>query len=423
VLSPPYDVIDAEDDRRLRERHPYNVVRLELTTASVAGGPEGRYDEAAATLGAWRDQGVLVREAAPAYYLHEATFPHAGGQATRREIIAAAGLAPWEQRVVLPHERTYPRAKADRLRLLAATEANLSPILVFFERDRRGATVAPDPVDAAWAWAGTRPPDAAGTDADGVAHRLWVLSDAALGEALRGYFAGRPLFIADGHHRYETALNYLEDRRQQAGGDLPADHPARFVMMHLIADDDPGLVILPLHRLVKDVTTSDLARLLDQLRADFAIEIRQTPDAASLDAALAELQTRGERGQAVGLCSSERSEIVLLTREPGAALPAAIPADRDASWQSLDVVLVDFTIVRPLLTARSLHAEDAITYVRDADNAVEQVRSGAADLAVLLNPTRVEQVAAVARAGERMPEKSTYFYPKAPTGLVLRPLA
>src|SRR6185436_3934348 len=135
VLSPPYDVIDAEDDRRLRDRHPYNVVRLELTTASVAGGPEGRYEDAARTLRDWRQQGILVRDDAPAYYLHEATFPHAGGAATRREIIAAVGLAPWEQRVVLPHERTYPRAKADRLRLLAATETNLSPILVFFQRD------------------------------------------------------------------------------------------------------------------------------------------------------------------------------------------------------------------------------------------------------------------------------------------------
>ena len=136
VLCPPYDVIDGEDDRRLRERHPYNVVRLELTTASVAGGPEGRYDEAAGTLRSWRDEGVLVRDDVPAYYLHEATFSYGGGQATRREIVAAVGLEPWDRRVVLPHERTYPRAKADRLRLLAATETNLSPILVFFQRDR-----------------------------------------------------------------------------------------------------------------------------------------------------------------------------------------------------------------------------------------------------------------------------------------------
>jgi uncharacterized protein (DUF1015 family) len=422
VLSPPYDVIDADDDRRLRERHPYNVVRLELTTASVAGGPEGRYEQAAETLRSWREQGILVREEAPAYYLHEATFPHAGGQATRHEIIAAVGLEPWERGVVLPHERTYPRAKADRLRLLAATETNLSPILVFFERGGSREGDNSDAVKAAWAWTARRSPDASGTDADGVGHRLWVLSEPALVEGLRAYFASRPLFIADGHHRYETALNYLEDRRQQAGGDLPADHPARFVMMHLISDDDPGLMILPLHRVVRGVSPDDVAALVERLRGDFDVETLPLGSSDALTTALAALGARGDGGQAIGLVPSRGDRLLLVRRPAGAPLPSTLPEDRDASWRSLDVVLVDFTVVRPLLAARSLHAEDAISYVRDADEVVATVRSGAADLAILVNPTRVEQVAAVARAGERMPEKSTYFFPKAPTGLVLRPL-
>src|SRR3954452_4597054 len=191
VLSPPYDVIDAADDRRLRQRHPYNVVRLELTTASVAGGPEGRYEEAADTLRSWREQGILVRDDAPAYYLHEATFPHPArpeGRATRREIIAAVGLEPWGRGVVLPHERTFPRAKTDRLRLLAATETNLSPILVFFERGERGAAggdAGADAVEASWSWASKRSPDAEGTDSEGVEHRLWVLSEPGLVERLQ----------------------------------------------------------------------------------------------------------------------------------------------------------------------------------------------------------------------------------------------
>lgn len=427
VLSPPYDVIDAEDDRRLRERHPLNVVRIELTTASVAGGREDRYEEAARTLRAWRDQGLLVRDPEPAYYLHEATFDHAGGRATRRELIAAVGLEPWEQRVVLPHERTYPRAKADRLRLLTATEANLSPILVFFQRDGAGGS-APgserpaDAVDAAWNWAVSRPPDMAGTDGEGVGHRLWVLTDGALVARLRTYFAARPLFIADGHHRYETALNYLDDRQRQAGTELPSDHPARFVMMHLIAEDDPGLVILPLHRLVTGVGADDVRALVDRLRSTFEVAevVTATPDqCASL---LAALDARGSAGQAVALIAGDATRAFLLTRSATAPVLPEIPADRASSWQALDVVLVDATIVRPLLAARQLHAEDAIAYTRDAHEALARVRSGAADLAVLVNPTRVGQVAAVSLAGERMPEKSTYFYPKAPTGLVLRPL-
>lgn len=422
VLCPPYDVIDAEDDRRLRERHPHNVVRLELTTASVAGGPEGRYEDAAGTLRSWRDEGVLVRDDVPAYYLHEATFTLDGGQATRREIIAAVGLEPWDRRVVLPHERTYPRAKADRLRLLAATETNLSPILVFFQRDRAKTDDQADAVDTAWTWTASHAPDAAGTDADGVGHRLWVLADDALVQPLRAYFAKRPLFIADGHHRYETALSYLEDRRQQAGGDLPADHAARFVMMHLIADDNPGLMILPLHRLVKGVLSESASALVERLRGDFEVQERTNRSAEQLTAALAEVRERGAQGQAVALLPTGGDPLYLLSRPAGASPLATIPADRDLSWRSLDVVLVDAAIVQPLLAEQSLHAEDAISYTRNAQDALQQVRSGAADLAILVNPTRVEQVAAVALAGERMPEKSTYFYPKAPTGLVLRPL-
>ncbi|MGE3269660.1 MAG: DUF1015 domain-containing protein [Chloroflexota bacterium] len=423
VLCPPYDVIDAADDARLRAQHPLNVVRVELTTASVSGGPEGRYEEAASTLRDWRRQGALVREDRPAFYLHEATFPLGGGQRTRRELIAAVGVEPWERRAVLPHERTYPRAKADRLRLLATTQTNLSPILSFFQRDRqRSHQHGADAVDAAWQWAGERPPAAAGTDSEGVGHRLWVLTDSALVEGLQAYFVDRPVFIADGHHRYETALNYLEDQRQQAGSELPADHPARFVMMHLIAEDDPGLVILPLHRLVAGLGTVDIPGLVSDLAGEFQVETRAVQTGAALDAALSDLQARGEQGQALALVTSEVADLALLTRPASAPSPAALPSDRDASWRALDVVLLDYTIVRPLLAARQLHAEDAISYTRNAQDAVQRVRSGEVDLAVLVNPTRVEQVAAVALAGERMPEKSTYFYPKAPTGLVFRPL-
>jgi uncharacterized protein (DUF1015 family) len=428
VLSPPYDVIDAEDDRRLRERHPLNVVRLELTTASVAGGAGDRYDEAAATLRRWREHGDLVPDREPAYYLHEASFAGPDGPATRRELIAAVRLEPWDRRVVLPHERTFPRAKADRLRLLAATQTNISPILVFFQRGNQGGTgPALDAVDAAWAWTASRAPDATGTDSEGVRHRLWVLPDdaqtAPLVHVLQTYFAGRPLFIADGHHRYETALNYLQDRRDQAGGDLRSDDPACFVMMHLVAEDDPGLVILPLHRLIRGVQSHDVTAMLDRLRADFDVDVRLTISDDDIAGVLHALLAGRVAHQTVALVLPGGRQMALLTRQADRLLPAALPTDRPPSWQSLDVALVDSTIVRPILADAGLDAEDALGYVRDAHDAIEQVRRGEADLAVLVNPTRVDQIAAVALAGERMPEKSTYFFPKAPTGLVFHTLA
>ncbi|MCC6178619.1 MAG: DUF1015 domain-containing protein [Chloroflexi bacterium] len=423
VLSPPYDVIDAEDGRRLRERHPYNVVRLELTAASAVSGPEERYDEAARTLRAWREQGILRTEDTPSFYLHEVDFTYPGGGATRRELIAAVRLEPWDRRIVLPHERTFPRAKADRLRLLTATRANLSPILAFYQRGH-GATTA-DPLAEAWDWAAHRAPDASGTDADGAQHRLWVLADGPLAARIHAYFAERPAFIADGHHRYETALTYLEQRRKEAGGELAPDDPARFVMMHLIAEDDPGLVILPLHRLVSGVGRDAFAGLLDRLRD--RVDVEPGPDLSQSDAdavgrLMQGVRKRGERGQAVALYGPERESVWLVSRVRSAELPSEIPACHDPSWQALDVVFVDNVIVRPLLAELGRSAEAALAYSRDAHDAIARVNAGDADLAVLVNPTRVEQVAAVALADERMPEKSTYFYPKAPTGLVLRPL-
>jgi uncharacterized protein (DUF1015 family) len=419
VLSPPYDVIDGTDDQRLRERSPYNVVRVELTTASVAGGSEDRYDEAARTLRAWREQHALVEDPEAAYYLHEGTFAGPDGPATRRELIAAVRLEPWDRGVVLPHERTFPRAKADRLRLMQATDTNISPILVFFQRDGQSGAGA---IDAAWAWATTRKAGAAGTDSEGVAHRLWVLTDPALVAGLQAYFAAQPLFIADGHHRYETALNYLQDRQERAGRDLPQDDPARFVLMHLIAEDDPGLLILPLHRLISGVGSIDVGAVLDRLRADFEVDVRAAESDDDVATVLQVLRAAGPDRHTMALVLPGGHKIAVLSRPVSPTLPPSIPANHHQSWRSLDVVLVDAIIVRPILADAGLHAEDALGYTRDAQDAIARVRSGEANLAVLVNPTRVEQIAAVALDGERMPEKSTYFFPKAPTGLVFHSL-
>ena len=420
VICPPYDVIDAAGERRLLDRHPNNAVRVELTTVSVAGGAEDRYTRAAETLRQWQAQGVLVRDDAPALYLHEATFQVGQETKTRRELIAAVGLEPWDRRVVLPHEHTFDRPKADRFRLLEATATNLSPILSFFRR----APGADDAIEAAWRWAASAAPIGEGTDADGVGHRLWALPAGNPVDSLTAFFADRPLFIADGHHRYETALHYLETRKQQAGGELPPNHPARSVLMHLIAEDDPGLVILPLHRLLRGLGRLDLdqlaARLGDEYRVDVQPGLLDKSDPGEI---AARVQAAGAGGQSVALLGAGTSDVMFLSRSTDAPLPARVPRDRDPSWQGLDVVLVDATIVRPLIEERGLHAEDVLEYTRDARDAAARVDAGDFDLAVLMNPTRVDQIAAVALAGERMPEKSTYFYPKAPTGLVLRPLA
>jgi uncharacterized protein (DUF1015 family) len=417
ILCPPYDVMNADDERRYRQHDARNAVRLELSAATVAAGPEDRYERAAATLREWRGDGTLTRDRSPCYYLHEASFAHGGATLVRRELIAAVGLEPWERRVVLPHERTYDRPKADRLRLLEATRTNISPILSFFQREPDGE----DALGAAWSWAGRTPPLAEGTDLGGVGHRLWALADPPILADLRRFFADRPLFVADGHHRYETALRY----REQLGGALPAAHPANYVLMHLIAQDDPGLVILPIHRLLRGLDGLDAAELEERLAVEFHFEYFPLwPDAPSeqVDAYVTQLESRGRAEKALGIYGPDPTIFGLLSPRNRNALPASIPLDRDPSWRELDVVLADAAVIRPLLAERGLAAEDAIDYTRDAHEAFALVRGGRRQLAVLLNATRVDQVAAVALAGERMPEKSTYFYPKAPTGLVFHPL-
>jgi uncharacterized protein (DUF1015 family) len=417
ALCPPYDVMSADDERRFRELAPYNAVRLELAV-SPADPTDDRYDGAARTLREWRADGTLMLEDEPTLYLHEASFPHGGQTRTRRELIAAVGLEPWDRHVVLPHERTYDRPKADRLRLLEATRTQISPILSFF---RPGDE---DALGAAWAWAEGRPPAAEGTDAEGVGHRLWTLREPELVKRVERAFADRQLFIADGHHRYETALHYRE--RLRAAGPLAADHPANSVMMHLIAEDDPGLVVLPIHRLLRGLDGLDAVELEEVLSAEFHAEYFPLwPDGPpeQIDAYVTQLASTGRADRALGVYGPDPEIFAILSLRDRQAQPASIPEGRDPSWQGLDVVLADQAVIRPLLARQGLAAEDAIDYTRDPHEAFRAVRSGERQLAVLLNPTRVEQIAAVALADERMPEKSTYFFPKAPTGLVFRPLA
>jgi uncharacterized protein (DUF1015 family) len=389
-------VIDATDDRRLRDRHPYNVVRVELTTASVAGGSDDRYDEAARTLRTWREQGALVEDTAPAFYLHEATFAGPHGPATRRELIAAVRLEPWDKQVVLPHERTFPRAKADRLRLLEATQINISPILVFFRRDGQTGT---DTVDEAWAWTDGREPDATGIDSEGVAHRLWVLTDPALVGGIQAYFSARPLFIADGHHRYETAVAYAE-RHPDAGDKL----------MAFFALEAPGLTILPNHRLVHGIRAFDFEDFVQMSARWFEVSPLHDPLTVELE------------NRTIAVVSGPDAAVLRL--KPGASDHIAWPEGRSAAWRGLAVSILHEGLLRPLLgiTDAKLDAKTHVEYTADRAEAIALAREGKYQAAFLIAPTTVDELEAVVSGGELLPQKSTHFYPKLLDGLVFHRL-
>jgi uncharacterized protein (DUF1015 family) len=302
VIAPPYDVISRDEHRELLARSHLNVVRLELP-ASESGDP---YEQAARSLEEWRSAGVLVREDSPCLYLYEVRFGLGGEQRTRRSLVAALRLETWESGQVLPHEQTMAAPKQDRLRLLRATRVNISPLWTLYS----GPSAA---LEGAWQAADDRSPESGCELPDGTAHRLWRLEDQALIEAIRADFAPLRLVVADGHHRYETALSY---RDELAGGEqLAPDDPARFVLAHLVADDDPGLAILPTHRLVRELGELDQVELEAELGSDWHGEyfpIWEGAPPEQLKALLVQLHNEAQTERVVGLFGPDSSIFSIL---------------------------------------------------------------------------------------------------------------
>jgi uncharacterized protein (DUF1015 family) len=399
VLCPPYDVISDETAAALRARSPYNAIRLELPDTATG---DGRYAEAAALLATWLADGVLRREPAPCLYPVEEEFVWAGTRWRRRGVLALVRLVPWEAGVVLPHERTLAGPKADRLALLRACQANLSP--VFLLHPPQPAAQA-----ALWEAVAARPPVAAAELDAGTQLRLWAVpAPTPWGEAL----ATVRLYVADGHHRYETALRY-RDELHARGGPVPAG--ADYVLAYLVPLDDPGLLLLPTHRCAPaGVDRAALERLVAE-RFDCTALALDASGAAEAVAALRHHAVARPGRVVLGVYTPGR----LWLATPRAGAERWLPAERHPAWRALDVAQADCLLLQPLLGPQ---AAERLTYTRDAAEALARVDRGASAFAVLLNPLTPAQMVAVAEAGERMPQKSTYFHPKLPTGLLFHRL-
>lgn len=393
VAAPPYDVIDADQRAALVARSPYNVVEVDLPVDPAGGDP---YAHAAEMLSAWQDEGVLVRDDAPALWALEQDYTGPDGQRrTRRGFFARVRVEDYGPGRIRPHERTHPGPKEDRLRLTRATRANLSPIFSLYD----------DPEGAAWgALAPHTEADPWGevTDEDGTVHRLWRVDDADTGAAVTEALAGVELLIADGHHRYETARVY----QQETG-----DPGAGWVLMCLVALQDPGLTVFPTHRLLTELDEDKRARLHQVLGEDFT--------AAPIDAA--ELEPTGGGSVRMGYLDADGPRMLTL-RDPSVA-DAALPG-KPEPYRELDTAVLEGVVLRGALGMSEddishLHGLD---YARDTAQARERVERGEADAAFFMRGTPVSQVRAVAAAGESMPPKSTYFFPKVLTGMVFNPL-
>ncbi len=403
VVCPPYDVIDPALQTALAAK-PFNAVRVELA-ADVPGGD--KYAAASAALRDWLDTEALRQDTARSVYVYEQEFTTEQGTFTRRGFLARVRLEPFGTGRVFPHEQTLSGPKADRLKLIQATGFNISPVFGLYPDDAGEAFAKLEPFTR------KQPPYTA-VDHLGVVNRLWVVTDSAAISQLIGLMGPKPVFIADGHHRYETGLTYLDEQR--AAGHVPdAEAAANFCLMMLVGMSDPGLVILPTHRLVSGLPAVTREQVEAALGGAFEVVGRFDDAAACWEHVQLEDSQR-----VLGFGTVADGKWLAVELADAGALDA-VATDKSADWRGLAVSLLHRLVLEKLLPA-AVGGQPALTYVHRLDEVTAAVAAGMCQLACLVPPVGMEHVEAVAGHRETMPPKSTYFYPKLLTGLVFHSL-
>ena len=402
LITPPYDVISAAMRDELYARDEHNFIRIELGREPAPGEPpDGRYARAADTLRRWLAEGVLAREPERAFYLLEQQFALGGRTWRRRGVLGLVRLPERGQAGVLSHEGTLPAPKADRLALMRACRAMTSPILSMVEDD--GALL----LRTLWNLASNC--DATARDGDGVLHRLQVIQEPDALEAIRDAVGAGPVFIADGHHRFETAIAYRDEMRQ-AHPDAPKDAGFNHALMLITSARDEAVKILPTHRLISGLGEAGVREMMSRIRDSCEVHEWPLPDPTALGSQ-PWLEGMSPERHAFGAYCGDGKYYVLILRDEVLPKPERV-AD------ALDVTVLHRHLIEPVVDqvgAQRVH----LSYVVHEEEAIQAVARGECDFALFLRPTRVSDVLAAARAGERMPGKSTYFYPKVPAGLVV----
>ena len=418
VISPPYDVISSQEQQLYLRQSPHNVIRLELGEEKLHDSAENnQYTRAANTLRRWLEEGILFRDQQPALYVFEHRFPYGGSTKSRWGLTARVRIEDWDTGWVRPHEDTFKDRIGDRLKLLRTCRANLSPIMGMFRHE-------PDGLLSLFPRLARDNPDSSALDHQGVTHNMWVIRDEKSIAEVSAWCANRVIYIADGHHRYETALAYQKEQKA-AHPHCTGNEAFNFVMMTLMDAGDPGVVMLPTHRLVRMAEHESLAGLKGKLSPFFQMEnLSPAGDTSAkiLNIWLEVLKERGENGVAIGLYGLDRNRLCILLPRDGVNLQDMMPSYRSQLWKDLDVAILHWIILRRIIGIDTPQKEECLDYTQEGLEAVKLVDSGEYQLAFLMNPIPISMVLAVADAGDRMPQKFTYFYPKLPTGLVIHPL-
>ena len=400
VICPPYDVISPEEQENYYKKNDYNVVRLEYGMESPEDvETNNRHSRSRDIFNEWLKGNILQSDAVPAFYIHEHTFSYQDIRKRRLELITAVRLEPWEEKVILPHENTSLGAKSDRLELMRACTANFSPLLCLYDDPGQRVTKLMTAQTK-------RNPLLHFTD-NGDIHKLWMSNEPEFVQRITHFLAPKSLYIADGHHRYETALAYQAER-QKSTQSTSSDAAFNFVMMTLVSFSDPGLIVAPLHRLVRNIPSETLIELKKRLETFFSIE----------SFPLNEIELSDVTGAIMKVLGLESGIVTVLRLRQSVSLKEVMPEGHSQTYQRLDVSILQHIIIDHLLDV----SEDDITYIPDIKQAQMKIENGEYQMAFLLNPLPVTTIKSIADANDRMPRKSTYFYPKLPTGLVINRL-
>lgn len=408
VVGPPEDIPSHEQAEAIVAGRPYHAVRLEMSDP----GPGECFTHASVLFRSWLRDGILVQSDHPAFYVHEHEFSFGGERKVRCGVFAALQLAEYRERVVLPHENTLPHNVELRTELLRDVRANLSAVYTLTED--RGT------LEAMFAGITSGPPDQSGVDELGGMHRIWTVTNPSSVRNLREAVARLPLYIADGHHRYAAALRYRDELRR-AGYDFPQ---ADWTLAYITHVRDPGVLVLPIHRVITSIGNArweDLRRKLIRYYDTSRVTLSSENPVADLEQAVAELGRTAEPLTYLILEPGAQSLLRLHLRDWDAVCDL-IPDTAGDTASHLDVTVFDCVVLRDILGLDNAQVEANVDFTNDVSTAYEEVRSGQADFAGFVRPTPLATLLNVARSGGRMPQKSTYFYPKIPIGLLMRDL-
>ena len=428
VICPPYDIIAPEQQKLYYERSDYNIIRLEhplsVSYDAAEQSDRSKYDRAAITFQQWLKRGVLQGDRVSSFYLHDHYFTYMGGRRRRRGLVARVRLEPWGNGIY-PHEETFSKAKIDRLQLMRTCQANFSPLFALYQDSEQ------EIVQALFG-ASQREPIIELDDSNET-HVVWAITDPKLRQQLSELLAARPLYMADGHHRYETALLYQQERMQKLPSGIGKE-AFNYVMMTLVDFSDPGLVVFPIHRLVCGIASSALAGLKSQLEDFFILE--SVPLPASPKAFLASLQaevasrSRGKQRSnleeissrvTIGILGLEPQSLIMLRQRQDVSIEDIMPKNHSQAYKKFDISLLNHLILDRMLGLAQ--GSKNLAYTVDIDEAYQQVNGGRYQLAFALSPPNLEMIKDIVDAKDRMPRKSTYFYPKLPAGLIINPLS